>query len=82
MSKNLVLDIGRVLGKRQMLFELQLACRFNGGTLTLDDINKYSEICELLEEIYPVDKYALKTDVEIREESKRIANQKKGVLQS
>jgi hypothetical protein len=74
MGKDLMLDIGRALGKREMLLYIQRACIAKGGTLTLEDINKYSQVCAVDEMVYPVDEYSFDVDKDIRAESIRIAN--------
>ena len=76
-DSDVLLETGKVIGKREMLFYLQKACIAKGEPLTLDDINAYSEMLEFQENLYEVEKYeSYIVEKDLRETSKRIAKGK------
>lgn len=71
----LVLEVGRVIGKREMLYYIQKECLAKGEPLTIEDINKYSKLLEFEEEIYDVEKHEMMIQNDMRNSSKSIAKE-------
>lgn len=73
-DKEMLLEIGNAIGQREMLLYIQRACIAKGEPLTLEDINKYSQIVSVKEMCFEVEKYEGEIQKDIRLASMKIAS--------
>lgn len=74
-KEKLNLEIGRVMGKREMLFYLQKACLAKKQPLTLEDISAYSKTLEYEEALWKVEDFEDTIQRDIRKTSKSISQE-------
>lgn len=76
-NEQMMIEIGNVIGKREMLYFFQKAAIAKGGALTLEDINQYNQVCLVNEQIYQTADYEDGVQQDVRISSIKIACQTK-----
>lgn len=72
-NKEDLILIGKVMGAREMLLNIQKQALVNNGVITLESINMLNAVCEVQESMFNIEKYEGVIDRDIRLQSIAIA---------
>lgn len=79
MDHEMALELGNAMGQRELFYYLQKACLANGGSLTIDQLNQYSDVIMVKENIFEVEQHESELQQALREASITIAKKKEGI---
>lgn len=77
-DKDILLEIGNILGQREMLFTIQKQALVNNGIVDMKILASLSKFLEIKESLSDIENYSMKIDIDIKNSSIEIANKYTG----